>query len=100
MRGKTQRGGFVALSLCGGEGQEGRRRMDGTLLVKKERSLRQKRSEETLNNAVGDTQGFISISEGSPVKGRDLLCLILRPDLGLRRCCSQPHTVVLAFAPT
>jgi hypothetical protein len=38
--------------------------MDGTLLVKKERSLRQKRSEETLNNAVGDTRGFISISKG------------------------------------
>ena len=48
------------LPLAGGKVKDAERRV-GTFWVKKERSLRQKRSEETLGKAVGDTEGFICI---------------------------------------
>jgi hypothetical protein len=103
MRGKTQRGGFVALSVCvcvcGGKGQEERRRMDGTPLVKKERSLRQKRSEETLNNAVGDTRGFISIMDGIQTNDETYSASSSGLILGCADVASPPHTGCISVGP-
>ena len=74
--------------------------MYGTLLVKKERSLRQKRSEETLNNAVGDTRGFISISESIQYNDETYSASSFGLILGCAAVALPPHTVVLALAPT